>query len=78
MTSGFSSADELQHRLADNGNPIPIIFVSAHGGDNISAEALRRGAVAFLRQPFSQESLLDAVRSALLSQAGPSNRDKPK
>ena len=56
---------ELQHRLSSNGHHIPIIFVSAHADCGTSAEALRRGAVAFLRKPFSQDSLLDAVHSAL-------------
>jgi len=43
--------------------PIPNRRVStAHGNQDISAEALPRGAVAFLRKPFSQDSLLDAVR----------------
>ena len=56
---------ELQQRLASNGNHTPIVFVTAHGGHDIAAEALRRGAVAFLRKPFSQDSLLDAVRSVL-------------
>jgi len=42
----------------------PIIFITAHGDHDISAEALRRGAVAFLHKPFSQESLFDTARSA--------------
>ena len=56
---------ELQRRLAARNERVPIVFVTAHGDHDISAEALRRGAVAFLRKPFSQESLLDAVRSVL-------------
>lgn len=72
-TGGF----ELQRRLASNGHHIPIVFVSAHGDSDLSAEALRRGAVALLRKPFSQESLLDAVRSVLGTQAKPSNPGTP-
>jgi len=56
---------ELQRRLVSENNRTPIIFISAHGGQEISAEALRRGAVAFLRKPFDQDSLLGALRSAL-------------
>lgn len=66
---------ELQQRLAAQGDHTPIIFITAHGGHEISAEALRRGAVAFLRKPFSQESLLEAMRSALGRRAGPSVKD---
>ena len=56
---------ELQRRLAVENDHTPIIFITAHGDHDVSAEALRCKAVAFLRKPFSQESLLDAVRSAL-------------
>ena len=56
---------ELQRRLLARADDTPIIFVTAHGGSEISAEALRHGAAAFLPKPFSQESLLDAVRAAL-------------
>jgi FixJ family two-component response regulator len=56
---------ELQRRLAAQVDHTPIIFITAHGGDAISAEALRQGAVAFLRKPFSQESILEAVQAAL-------------
>ncbi len=68
---------ELQRRLAAENDRTPIIFITAHGDHDISAEALRRGAVAFLRKPFSQESLLDAVRSALAQQEGPTEREGP-
>jgi len=68
---------ELQRRLAAANVPTPIIFITAHGDHDISAEALRRGAVAFLRKPFSQESLFDAVRSALALRGGPPERERP-
>jgi FixJ family two-component response regulator len=42
-----------------------------------SAEVLRRGAVAFLRKPFRQESLFDAVRSALAQRGKPTERERP-
>jgi FixJ family two-component response regulator len=68
---------ELQRRLAAENDRTPIIFITAHGDHDISAEALRRGAVAFLRKPFSQESLLDAVRSALAQREGPTEHERP-
>ena len=49
---------ELQRRLLSDNNPTPIIFITADGGPEISTDALRRGAVAILRKPFSQESLI--------------------
>ena len=59
---------ELQRRLLSDNNRTPIIFMTADGGQDISAEALRRGAVAFLRKPFDQDSLLGALRSALMQE----------
>ena len=56
---------ELQRRLAAEKVPTPIIFITANGGPEASDKAIQAGAVAFLRKPFSQESLLKALRSAL-------------
>ena len=67
---------ELQRRLLSENNRTPIIFISADGGQDISNEALGRGAVAFLRKPFDQESLLRALRSALDQHKGPTNPGK--
>jgi FixJ family two-component response regulator len=55
---------ELQRLLAAENNRTPIIFITANGDLEVSA-ALRTGAVAVLRKPFAQESLLGALRSAL-------------
>jgi FixJ family two-component response regulator len=60
---------ELQRRLMAEGDRTPIVFITAHGEGDTSTEALRLGAVAFLSKPFSQKSLLHAVRSALESGA---------
>ena len=62
---------ELQRRLAAENFRTPIIFITANGGVEVSAEALSGGAVACLRKPFSQESLLRALRSALARPGGP-------
>jgi FixJ family two-component response regulator len=56
---------ELQRRLAAEKVPTPIIFITACGEQQVSAAEVRSGAVALLRKPFSQESLLAALRSAL-------------
>src|SRR5262249_2241505 len=50
---------ELQRRLAAEKINTPIIFITAHGEQEISAKVLATGATALLRKPFSQESLLD-------------------
>ena len=68
---------ELQQRLAAQGDHTPIIFITAHGGPEVSAEPLRRGAVALLHKPFSQESLLGAVRLAFARRAQPPRAQPP-
>jgi FixJ family two-component response regulator len=56
---------ELQARLNAEGHRIPIIFITAHGEENMRMQALRAGAVEFLAKPFDDEILLDRVRAAL-------------
>lgn len=61
---GMSGLD-LHRRLVASGSSIPVIFITAHGGEDAEAEALAAGAVAFLRKPFREESMLRAVQTAL-------------
>ena len=61
---------ELQRYLANANRRIPIVFVTARANDSERRQAIAEGAVDFLRKPFSQESLLRAVRSALTNQEG--------
>ena len=56
---------ELQRRLAQNGDPVPIIFLSAHASEEDERSALSAGAVEFLRKPIGKEALLNAIRDAL-------------
>jgi FixJ family two-component response regulator len=58
---------ELQARLVAEGNPIPIIFITAHGNTRMRTQALKAGAIEFLGKPFDDESLLGSVRAALAS-----------
>ena len=61
---------ELGRRLAAGNHRIPIIFMTGHDSDDVSAKAFQAGAVEFLIKPFSQKSLLRAVRSALAESRG--------
>jgi FixJ family two-component response regulator len=65
---GMSGLD-LQSQLNAEGSPIPIIFLTAHGDENMRIRAMRAGAVAFLAKPFEREDLLDRVRTALEAEA---------
>jgi FixJ family two-component response regulator len=56
---------EVQHKLAEAGINIPIIFVTAHGDIPMSVKAMKSGAVEFLTKPFRDQDLLDAIQQAL-------------
>ena len=56
---------ELQAKLKAERCRIPIIFITAHGDDEMRIHALREGAVEFLTKPFKDAVLLEAVRAAL-------------
>jgi FixJ family two-component response regulator len=56
---------ELQRRLLSIRPGMPVIFISAHGDDELRSRALRGGAVEYLLKPFSEEALLNAVQKAL-------------
>jgi len=56
---------ELQKQLHTDENPIPIIFITAHGDIPMSVRAIKSGAVDFLTKPFRDQDLLDAIHAAL-------------
>ena len=56
---------KLQRELAAMGRRVPIIFVTAHGGKNQEQLAMRAGAVAFLRKPFSAVQMLRVIGTTL-------------
>ena len=56
---------ELQRNLAGANKRVPIIFISARATEHERAEAITGGAVDFLRKPFSEEALFNAIQRAL-------------
>lgn len=56
---------ELQRQLAASHCEIPIIFITAHGDEDVRSRALNGGAVEYLLKPFSEEALLKAIDAAL-------------
>jgi len=56
---------QLQSQLAGAGCRIPIIFITAYDDKESRRRAMQAGAVAFLGKPFSDEQLLQTIRSAL-------------
>jgi FixJ family two-component response regulator len=56
---------DFQHRLANAGIHIPIIFITGHGDIPMTVQAMKSGAVEFLTKPFLEQDLLRAIRQAL-------------
>jgi FixJ family two-component response regulator len=54
---------QLQRRLADDGRPITVVIVTAHGDDEVREQTLRAGAAAFLPKPFDAHRLLRTVEA---------------
>lgn len=61
---GVSGLD-FQHKLAEAGVQIPIIFITGYGDIPMSVKAMKSGAVEFLTKPFRDQDLLDAIQQAL-------------
>ena len=57
---------DLQKRLIDAGSGLPIIFITGHGDIPMAVEAMRRGALDFIRKPFREQDLLDRINEALV------------
>jgi len=61
---------ELQQKLNEQGAAIPIIFITGHGDVPMAVEAMREGALDFIRKPFREQDLLDRINEALAFDAG--------
>ena len=59
------SGPELQRELTRRRQEIPIVFITAHGGETVRPRLLEQGAVECLFKPFSDTALLEALRTAL-------------
>jgi len=64
---------ELQQRLTEIGQRIPIVFLSARAGEEEEKRALRAGAAGFLRKPVSKDALLRAIHSVFEPPGGQIN-----
>ena len=56
---------DLQEKLRERGSSLPIIFITGHGDIPMAVEAMRRGAIDFIRKPFREQDLLDRINEAL-------------
>ncbi len=62
---GGMSGLDLQRRLRKTGNPAPIIFVTAHDGPGVRAEAERSGCAAYFLKPVPGRLLIEAIKKTV-------------
>jgi FixJ family two-component response regulator len=51
----------FQEQFALRQNPVPIVFITAHGDVWMCAKAMKAGAVDFLTKPLRDQDVLDAI-----------------
>ena len=56
---------QLQQRLHEMGDALPIVFLTGHGDIPMSVRAIKAGAGDFLTKPVGSDTLNAAVRSAI-------------
>ena len=56
--SGF----QLQECLRASHTATPVIFMTGHDRPGMEGQALRLGAIAYLRKPFEEQAILDAIQ----------------
>jgi FixJ family two-component response regulator len=59
------SGPELQARLVELGNALPIVFLTGHGDIPMTVQAIKTGAEDFLSKPVGKKTLLETVDRAL-------------
>ncbi|MGH6616831.1 response regulator transcription factor [Sphingomonas sp.] len=67
VTMPGMTGPELQLELATRHLDIPIVFITADSDEALGSKLLRRGAVAFLKKPFTETAMIEAVHDALAS-----------
>ena len=60
---------QLQSRLREDENEVPIIFVTGHGDIPSSIRAIKAGAMDYFTKPLDPETLLNAVERAVQRKA---------
>ena len=65
---------ELHDRSVEAGLDSPVIFITAHPDDRTRARARKAEAIAYLEKPFDDQTLLDAIETALERVVGSGGR----
>ncbi len=64
--SGF----DIQKRLQEEQDPIPVVVITGHDSAESQQRALQAGAIAYLRKPVDDETLLRAIVAATSTNPG--------
>jgi two-component system response regulator FixJ len=56
---------ELQQRLNEQRNPLPVIMISGHGDVPMAVRAMQAGARDFVLKPFNDQVLLEKIQAAI-------------
>jgi len=67
------SGMELQEELIASGIPIPIIFITGHGNEDMALNAINKGALEFFNKPFNGEVLQQRINLAFEKQRAQNN-----
>ena len=56
---------QVQQRMKERGDNLPVIFMTGHGDVPMAVAALKAGAFDFIEKPFNHQQLIDTVQQAL-------------
>jgi len=59
------SGPELQRRLMEDKNIVPVIFITANSDQGLLKRTLEHGAAGFFYKPVQGDALLEALRATL-------------
>jgi FixJ family two-component response regulator len=59
------SGPELQRRLVEDKNIVPVIFITANSDQGLRQRALEHGAAGFFYKPIQSDALLEVLRATL-------------
>ena len=69
---------ELQEKLNESNSLLPIIFITGHGDIPMAVEAMRKGALDFMRKPFQEDDLISRIQQAFDYEADTRNERSVK
>jgi two-component system CheB/CheR fusion protein len=65
---------DLLHRLAADGNQMPVVLMTGNSDISVAVEAMKAGAVDFIEKPMNRSDLLLTVERALEQAADSTKR----